>query len=205
VVAASALGGGSKRQPVHVHNWLHRFCSLRLPSPLSESDQKVSARHRIQRICTEARLPFKETLRELMQMLPRAEKYRSDGCNTRAAWGRAAAEWPEFQKARRLVELFLFGRQPRAIWSVAFAVFARFLVLRGPSFSTLPSRIACLWSRRRQAKCCGLGRLSTTTTLAIIWHRCPSYVKVCKETKKQSWNYNDGIAIILYYISLTLE
>ena len=45
-----------------------------------------------------------------MQMLPRAEKYRSDGCNTRAAWGRAAAEWPEFQKARRLVELFLIWK-----------------------------------------------------------------------------------------------
>ena len=42
-----------------------------------------------------------------MKLLPRAEKHHRQGCNTRAAWGRASAEWPEYQSGRRLVELFV--------------------------------------------------------------------------------------------------
>ena len=93
----------------HKQSWLYRFCSFRLPSSLSESDD-FRHRARIRRICDEAELPFEESLRELLQILLRAEKYRRDGCNMRAAWGRAAAEWPEFQKARRLIELFLIWK-----------------------------------------------------------------------------------------------
>ena len=45
---------------------------------------------------------------ELAMLLPRAEKfYKEDACQASAAWGRASAEWPELQSARRLVELCL--------------------------------------------------------------------------------------------------
>ena len=44
---------------------------------------------------------------DMRRLLPRAEWYQRDGCTTRQAWGRAAAEWPELHIGRRLVELFL--------------------------------------------------------------------------------------------------
>ena len=64
--------------------------------------------------------------------------YRSDGCNTRAAWGRAAAEWPEFQKARRLVELFF-------IWKTA------------------PSNLERRFRRFREISCVERAKLLDTT------------------------------------------
>ena len=97
------------------HSWLYAFSAFRLPSPLSASDAvpreaRAEAQANLRRICQEAALPFDESSRELLKMAPRAEHYQSYGCNTRAAWGRAAAEWPEFQKGRRLVELFLIWK-----------------------------------------------------------------------------------------------
>ena len=44
---------------------------------------------------------------ELEQLLPRAEALNKTGCNTREAWGRASAEFPELKAGRSLVELFL--------------------------------------------------------------------------------------------------
>ena len=41
-----------------------------------------------------------------MKLVPRAERFhRNEACQPAAAWGRASAEWPELQSARRLVEL----------------------------------------------------------------------------------------------------
>ena len=42
--------------------------------------------------------------------MKRAEWHQRDGCTTRQAWGRAAAEWPELHVGRRLVELFLIWK-----------------------------------------------------------------------------------------------
>ena len=39
--------------------------------------------------------------------MKRAEWHQRDGCTTRQAWGRAAAEWLELHIGRRLAELFL--------------------------------------------------------------------------------------------------
>ena len=94
------------------HSWPHAFTAFRLPSPLSESDEAGGAARdevnaSLRRICHEANLPEKQTIKELLRLLPRAEKHHRDGSQPRAAWGRAALEWPEFQSARRLVELFL--------------------------------------------------------------------------------------------------
>ena len=96
------------------HSWLHAFTAFRLPSPLSASDEsggaarKAEARANLGRICREANLPEQQACDELLKLLPRAEKFhRDDACQPNAAWGRASAEWPEFQSARRLVELFL--------------------------------------------------------------------------------------------------
>ena len=97
------------------HSWVYVFTAFRLPSPLSASDEAAgSARDEVKaslvRICREADLPHKEAYSELLKLLPRAEKFHLDGCKPRAAWGRAAAEWPELQTARHLVELFLIWK-----------------------------------------------------------------------------------------------
>ena len=93
------------------HSWQHAFAAFRLPSPLSASDKSGGAalevKASLQRISREAQLPAEQTYSELLKLLPRAEKFRREGCHPRAAWGRAAAEWPEFQSARQLVEIFL--------------------------------------------------------------------------------------------------
>ena len=87
-------------------------------------------------------------------MLPRAETYHLRGLHPRAAWGRAAAEWPEFKSGRALVELFLVWRHLLAIWNGAFGDFARFdapsghncvVVEQAPSshmLRTLPSLVS---------------------------------------------------------------
>ena len=89
--------------------------AFRLPSPLSASDEATrAARDEVKatlvKICREAHLPEKEAFSELLKLLPRAEKFHLVGCKPRAAWGRAAAEWPELQTARHLVELFLIWK-----------------------------------------------------------------------------------------------
>ena len=96
------------------HSWLHAFTAFRLPSPLAASDGgggadgKTEALHCLKRICEEAGLPVEQACAELATLLPRAEKfYKEDACQASAAWGRASAEWPELQSARRLVELCL--------------------------------------------------------------------------------------------------
>ena len=70
----------------------------------------------------------------LLRLLPRAEKFHGEGCNPNAAWGRASAEWPEFQSARRLVELLL-------IWKTSSGnlerKFRRFRELRCPERAKL--------------------------------------------------------------------
>ena len=94
------------------HSWLHAFAAFRLPSPLSASDEaggaaRAEVKASWRRIVIEAKLPEKQACDELMRLLPRAEQHHLNGCHPRAAWGRAAAEFPELHSARRLVELFL--------------------------------------------------------------------------------------------------
>ena len=97
------------------HSWLHAFTAFRLPSPLSATDAagatEAEAGACLKRICREAFLPPKEAIAQLGQLLKRAEwHHQRDGCTTRQAWGRAAAEWPELHIGRRLVELFLIWK-----------------------------------------------------------------------------------------------
>ena len=94
------------------HSWLHAFTAFRLPSPLAESacraDQRLQAEAmaNLQRICREASLPEQQTCDEVLELLPRAEKFhREAACHASTAWARASAEWPELRSARRLVEL----------------------------------------------------------------------------------------------------
>ncbi len=94
------------------HSWLHAFTAFRLPSPLSASDEaggaaRAEVKASWRRLVQGAKLPEEQACDEPMRLLPRAEKHHLSGCHPRAAWGRAAAEWPEFKSGRRLVELFL--------------------------------------------------------------------------------------------------
>ena len=99
------------------HSWMHAFTAFRLPSPLSASDDSGRAARTevlasLKRICQAAELPEKQACSEWLKLLPCAEKHSLQGCHTRAAWGRASAEWPEFQSGRRLVDLLL-------VWKIA--------------------------------------------------------------------------------------
>ena len=94
------------------HSWLHAFIAFRLPSPLSATDAGATeaateAEACLRRICQDASLSKQKAIAQLRQVLKRAEWHQRDGCTTRQAWGRAAAEWPELNIGRRLVELFL--------------------------------------------------------------------------------------------------
>ena len=94
------------------HSWLNAFTAFRLPSPLSGSDEagstaRAEAMASLRRISKKAKLPADQACNDLLRLLPRAEKHRLQGCNTREAWGRSAAEWHEFRSGRHLVELFL--------------------------------------------------------------------------------------------------
>ena len=98
-------------------SWLHGFFAFRLPSPLSATNARVTkaakdAEACLRRICSEASLPEETAIPELRRILKRAELHcqKRDGCTTRKAWGRAAAEWPELHIGRRLVELFLIWK-----------------------------------------------------------------------------------------------
>lgn len=121
------------------HSWLHAFTAFRLPSPLSASDEdarvpQAEVKASFRRICQEAKLPETQAYSELLRLLPRAERHHVRGCGTRAAWGRASAEWPEFHSARRLVELFL-------VWKTASGNlerrFRRFREIRCPQRAQL--------------------------------------------------------------------
>ena len=93
------------------YSWLYAFTAFRLPSPLSATDAGTTAAAReagggLRRICLEARLPEDTAITQLQHLLKRAEWHKGKGCTTRQAWGRAAAEWPEMDTGRRLVELY---------------------------------------------------------------------------------------------------
>jgi hypothetical protein len=118
------------------NSWMHAFTAFRLPSPLSESASDEGGRAareevkaNLKRICEAAKLSEQTACQELMRFLPRAEKHHRDGCNARAAWGRASAEWPEFPHGRGLVETFL-------VWKTATGNlerrFRRFREIRCP-------------------------------------------------------------------------
>ena len=97
------------------HYWLHAFTAFRLPSPLSATDAGATeaatkAEACLRRICREASLPEEKAIAQLRRLLKRTEWHHRDGCTTRQAWGRAAAEWPELHIGRRLVELFLIWK-----------------------------------------------------------------------------------------------
>ena len=47
---------------------------------------------------------------EFFKLLPRATYHHTQGCDARAAWGRASAEFPELRLGRRLVEVLLIGK-----------------------------------------------------------------------------------------------
>ena len=97
------------------HSWLHAFTAFRLPSPLSATGAGAAqaataaaeAEACLKRICREASLSEQKGIVELRRLLKRAQQWHQQGCTTRQAWGRAAAEWPELNTGRRLVELFL--------------------------------------------------------------------------------------------------
>ena len=95
------------------HSWLHAFTAFRLPSPFSVAapagaasagggasaggSARAEANASIRRICREAELPEDEACRQLLQILPRAEKFRSNGADTLSAWAQASLEWPELE------------------------------------------------------------------------------------------------------------
>ena len=101
--------------------WLQAFSAFRLPSPLSRAESARQSPAALQRQQTEAdraqaaleRLRKTANLGEiakqqlLQTLLPRAETHSRAGCGTKAAWGRASAEFPELRQGRALVELFL--------------------------------------------------------------------------------------------------
>ena len=91
------------------HSWLQAFTAFRVPSALLHGPPPLKAQDEfnLRRICQEAQLPDEQARSELLRLLPRAEKFHSEGCQPNAAWGRASTEWPELPSARRLVELFL--------------------------------------------------------------------------------------------------
>ena len=93
------------------HSWLHAFTAFRLPSPLSVAAPagaaSAEANASIRRICREAELPEDETCRQLLLILPRAEKFHSNGADARSAWAQASLEWPELKNQQLLVEVLL--------------------------------------------------------------------------------------------------
>ena len=96
--------------------WLHSFAAFRLPSALTATrvagvaEAANEAEACLRRICSKAGLPEERAIVELRRILKRAEWHQRAGCTTRQAWGRAAAEWPELHRGRRLVELFLIWK-----------------------------------------------------------------------------------------------
>ena len=131
------------------HSWLRAFTAFRMPSPLAASAGGVNEARRaevladLKRICREANLPEQKACDELHQLLPRAEKFhREDECHSSAAWGRASAEWPELQSARRLVELCLIWKTATGNLERRFAAFVRFAAPNAQSSLMSRSRIA---------------------------------------------------------------
>ena len=106
-------------------SWLSAFAAFAMPSPLKVADSAASdaaaasaAQERrttavasLKRICDAAGLVPREAIAELVKLEPRARVFfERHGCNTREAWGRAAAEFPELEKGRELVGLFLIWK-----------------------------------------------------------------------------------------------
>ena len=161
----------------HAHSWLHAFTAFRLPSPFSVAasagaasvggasaggSARAEANASIRRICREAELPEDETCRQLLQILPRAEKFHSNGADTRSAWAQASLEWPELKNQQLLVEVLL-------VWKSASGNlerrFRRFKEIRCPERAQLldtsvencvlveqapPSKLLRNWSVRLQ-------------------------------------------------------
>ena len=142
------------------HSWVYAFTAFRLPSPLSASDEAAgSARDEVKaslvRICREADLPHKEAYSELLKLLPRAEKFHLDGCKPRAAWGRAAAEWPELQTARHLVELFLIWKTATGNLERRFRRFREISCRQRAQLLDLPERFLLPLQMQSPQKCLG--------------------------------------------------
>ena len=104
-------------------SWLYVFAAFRLPSPLSwvtaardTQAERAEIQNQIQEIhasldrIREAAKLDKKANEELLQLLPRAEVHRDSGLSTKAAWGRASTEFPEYKIGRKLVDLFLLWR-----------------------------------------------------------------------------------------------
>ena len=127
-------------------SWFQAFAAFALPSPLGASGSRLSAsgaagsasdggaaasaadcasacRASLQRICSEAKLPCRQTAVEWARLLPRAEVFHKNGCTPREAWGRASAEFPELQHGRALVELFLVWKTSTGNLERRFRVF----------------------------------------------------------------------------------
>ena len=112
------------------HSWMHAFAAFRLPSPLSATDAGATeaatkAEACLRRICRAASLSEEKATAELRQLLKRTEWHHREGCSTRQAWGRAAAEWPELHIGRRLVELFLIWKTSSGNLERKFRIFAQ--------------------------------------------------------------------------------
>ncbi len=93
-------------------SWLRTFSVFRLPSPLSApagSARAKEAQAQLNRIRDAGGLG-EQAIKELRQILPRAEWHAQAGCATKAAWGRASAEFPELQAGRSLITCFLTCR-----------------------------------------------------------------------------------------------
>ena len=91
--------------------WISVFRGFRLPSPLSpvaaarrapaalqQKQEEVDEVHAaLDKIAKVAKLG-QDAKRQLLKLLPRAEVHHRSGCGTKAAWGRASAEFPELQQ-----------------------------------------------------------------------------------------------------------
>ena len=92
--------------------WPHAFTAFRLPSPFAPTavaSAAAAARPLLDKIRETRALPIGATA-EFLKLLPRATYHNTQGCDARAAWGRASAEFPELRLGRRLVEVLLIGK-----------------------------------------------------------------------------------------------
>ena len=103
--------------------WLHAFAAFRLPSPLSDTAAVNKSSAEAKERATEVteihasldRIVAADGLGEsaktqLLELLPRAELHYRSGRDTKAAWGNASAEFPEYIEARSLVNLYLIWK-----------------------------------------------------------------------------------------------
>ena len=135
------------------HSWMHAFAAFRLPSPLSTAvsvsdvagrTASAEVKASLTRICEAAELPVQPACTELLRLLPRAEKFRREGCCPRAAWGRPSAEFPELKHGRALAECFLNWKTVTGNIERRFRRFAKFVVHSGETCWRYLCQIACL-------------------------------------------------------------